>query len=100
MVTVCMAATIPATRGVANTAGCRPGVRPGSPPGVRLQEGQHRPHAAVAVVVAVQAELGEDARDVLLHRALGDAEALGDAVVRVPLGHEREDLVLARRDGL
>src|SRR5207344_29809 len=43
-----------------------------------------------------QLELGEDARYVLLDRALGDNEPLGDAGVGSSLRHQRQDLALAR----
>ena len=42
-----------------------------------------------------EAELGEDAGDVLLDRALGDDQALGDGGVAAALGHEGEDVELA-----
>jgi hypothetical protein len=42
-----------------------------------------------------QAKLREDAVDVLFDGAFGYPKALGDAGVRSPFGHEREDLALA-----
>ncbi len=47
-----------------------------------------------------QPELLEDARDVLLDRADGEHELLGDAGVRAALGHQPEHLELARRQPL
>src|SRR5690606_3656326 len=47
-----------------------------------------------------QAELGEEAGDVRLHRGLGHVEALGDGLVRQALGDERQHLRLAVREGL
>ena len=43
------------------------------------------------------AELGEDARHVLLDGVRRDDEHLGDALVRAALGHQLEHLALARR---
>ena len=43
-----------------------------------------------------QAELGEDARHVLLDRAQGDEESLRDRLVRPALRHQLEHLALAR----
>ena len=43
-----------------------------------------------------QPELAEDVRDVLLDRALGDHQALGDRRVRAALGHQPEHVALAR----
>src|ERR1051325_3167775 len=42
-------------------------------------------------------ELGEDVRDVILHRALGEAEAVGDLFVRGAVAEESENLALAAR---
>src|SRR5919198_1862867 len=44
---------------------------------------------------AAQAELGEDARHVVLGGAAADHQPLGDVGVRQPVGEEREDLGLA-----
>jgi hypothetical protein len=41
-----------------------------------------------------QAVLGEDARDVRLHRLLGDAQLAGDGPVRSALGHQIENVPL------
>src|SRR5215213_10827873 len=46
-----------------------------------------------------EAELGEDARDVLLDGAVGDDQALGDGGVAAALGHEGEDVELAGAEG-
>ena len=45
-----------------------------------------------------QTELVEDARDVLLHGALGDVQPLADRLVRAALGDQLEHLALARRE--
>jgi hypothetical protein len=50
----------------------------------------------VAAVGRCETELGEDVADVLLRGVAADVEALGDRVVVVPLGHQREHLTLAR----
>src|SRR5215211_9396553 len=42
-----------------------------------------------------EAELAEEAGDVLLDRALGDDQALGDGGIAAALGHEGEDIELA-----
>jgi hypothetical protein len=42
----------------------------------------------------------EDAPDVLLDRGVGDEERLGDAVVRLSLGHLREHVALTRRQAV
>src|SRR5687768_13698254 len=52
--------------------------------------------AAVVGLGRLEAELGEDVRYVLLDGALSDDEALRDPGVRKTLGHQREDLALAR----
>jgi hypothetical protein len=43
-----------------------------------------------------ESQLREDAVHVLLDRSFGYPETLGDARIRTPLGHEREDLALPR----
>ena len=60
------------------------------------QVGEHGEHAAVVPGVGREAELREDARHVLLDRALGDDEPLADRLVRAALGHQLEHLALAR----
>ena len=42
-----------------------------------------------------QVQLGEDARDVLLHRAVADPQRVDDRVVAPPLGHHAQHLELA-----
>src|SRR3954451_6484628 len=64
------------------------------------QERQDGQHAAVGVAGVGQAELREDARDVLLDAALADPEAIGDPLVRAPLRHQRQNLTLAVAEGL
>ena len=59
---------------------------------------EHGEHAAVVLRRLADAELGEDARDVLLDGVRGDHQRLGDAAVRAPLGHQLEHLALARRE--
>ena len=61
---------------------------------------EHREHAAMVLGPAADAELGEDARHVLLDRVRGDDQRLGDALVRAPLGHQFEHLALARGERL
>ena len=46
-----------------------------------------------------EAELGEDAGDVLLDGALGDDQAVGDGGVAAALGHQGEDVELAGAEG-
>jgi hypothetical protein len=43
-----------------------------------------------------KAELAEDVADVLFDGALGDREAVGDGAVGAALGHQGEDVALAR----
>src|SRR5690242_2386000 len=62
------------------------------------QVGEHREHAPVILLVRRQAELHEDARDVLLDRTKRDDEALGDRLVGAALRHQLEHLALARRE--
>src|SRR5207253_49585 len=54
-------------------------------------------HGARAIA---HAELGENARDVILDRALGRAEGCGDLAVAVPAGHEAHHLGFAHRERL
>ena len=61
-----------------------------------LQEREHGEHPTVVVGAGRDPELVEDARDVLLHAALGDLQPLGDALVGAALGHQLEHLALAR----
>jgi hypothetical protein len=46
--------------------------------GLAMKVGEHRQHAPVRLWCRWQAELMKDARDVLLDRALGDHDSLGD----------------------
>src|SRR3954452_14023005 len=104
---------VPAGSGCRMTV-CKPGPsqRPaavsGEPPGIRrggtaprggppsgVREREHGEHAAMVLLDSGQAQLLEDARAVLLHLALADAEALGDAPVRPAVGHQLEHLALA-----
>ena len=63
---------------------------------VRPHVGEHGEDAAVGVGRRPQLELGEDVGDVLLDRAAAEHQLAGDAQVRAALGHEGEDLDLAR----
>ena len=62
-------------------------------PRVRLGElaqvGQYGEHAPMLGRRRPEAELVEDAGHVLLDRRLGDDQRLGDALIRLPLGHRR-----------
>ena len=62
------------------------------------QVGEHREHAPVLGGRGPQAELGEDPAHVFLHGGIGHDELLGDAGVRLALGHRREHLPLTRRE--
>src|SRR5947207_10690128 len=65
--------------------------------GSGAKERQHREHPARLAARRRQAELAEDARDVLLDRAEGDHEPVGDPLVRASGGHQLEHLALAWR---
>jgi hypothetical protein len=41
-------------------------------------------------------ELGEDRRDVVLHRLLREAQLVADLLVRATIGHQGEDALLLR----
>src|SRR5712691_4534499 len=58
--------------------------------------GQDGEGPAVGVVGLREAALEQDVSDVLAHGCLGDDELPGDRGVRVPFGHEGEDLALTR----
>jgi hypothetical protein len=62
-----------------------------------LEVAQDGEEAAVVGLGGLKAELLEDARHVLLDRALGDDETLHDPGIREPFGNEREDLALSSR---
>src|SRR5215469_11641340 len=55
---------------------------------------EDREHAAVTVLVRYEAELAEDAVDVLSHGAAADDHRLGDGGVGPAFCHQREDLTL------
>src|SRR5580700_8640172 len=71
---------------------------PGLCAGSALQVGEHGQHAPVVVVGGLQVELEEDGCGVLGHGAFGDDQALGDGDVGPTLGHQGEDLALARAE--
>jgi hypothetical protein len=52
---------------------------------VDVEEGQHGPYTAVAVGGFGDGELAEDATDVLLNRAFGRKDLVGDARVGTAL---------------
>src|SRR4051812_27333846 len=58
---------------------------------------EHREHAPVIIRRRREAELSKDVRHMLFHRALGDDQLLGDRVIGPALGHQPQDLALARR---
>src|SRR5512132_3278685 len=59
--------------------------------GSSTQVGEDGQDPAVVGGGGGEAELAEDAGDVLLDRALGDDQALGDGGAAAALGHEGED---------
>src|SRR4051794_21542039 len=73
---------------------------PGSPPGSGAKGLQDREHPAVLAARVRQPELREDRRHVLLRAAERDVEAIGDGLVREPLGDELQHFALARREAL
>jgi hypothetical protein len=89
----------PASEGAASRTNAQPTRDvPASPEralGAEIRE--HREDAVVILGGGREAQLPEDARHVLLDGAFGDDEPLGDARVRASLGHQLEDLALARR---
>src|SRR6266540_5029443 len=64
---------------------------------LRTEKRDHGQNAAVIVRRVREPELLEDVPHVLLDGALGDPEAPCDAGVRPALGHEGQDVALARR---
>src|SRR5258708_10198372 len=60
----------------------------------RFERLQHRARAVA------HAELGEDAGDVVLDRALRRAQGVGDLLVAIAAGHQAYDLHLALRQAL
>jgi hypothetical protein len=63
-----------------------------------VEEGEHGQHAPVVVGGFGDAELHENAAHVLLDRALGDPQLVGDAGVGPALGHEGEYVSFPRGD--
>src|SRR5688572_18831650 len=62
--------------------------------GASFQVAEHGEHPAVVTGGRREAELGEDAVDVLLDGAARDDQGLGDARVRAAFGHELQHLRL------
>src|SRR5882757_246905 len=62
-----------------------------------LEEPEDREHPPMISSALRQVELGEDAADMLLDRALGHDDPAGDAGIGRAFGHQGEYLVLARR---
>src|SRR3954453_3828131 len=77
----CMASTVPAQAGRHGAVCTWPGVRVCAPGGggLRPQEPEDGQNPPVIVVPRRDAELVQDAGDVLLHSALGDLQPVGDA---------------------
>src|SRR4051794_1037180 len=63
-----------------------------------VEEGEHREHPPVVRVGLRQAQLGQDAVHVLFDGRLGDPQLVDDAGIGPALGHQREDLALARAE--
>src|SRR5260370_10537502 len=61
-----------------------------------FEEPEHRQHPPVIGVAFRQVELGQDAADVLLDRALGDEDPARDARIGRTLRHQGEHLALPR----
>ena len=72
------------------------GPRASAPRSALVEEGQHREDAPVILSSLGHLQLAQDAADVLLHGALGHPQLACDTGVGAALGHEREDLALAR----
>jgi EmrB/QacA subfamily drug resistance transporter len=68
-----------------------------SAPLAGVKKDQHGQHPAVDVVGPRQAQLHQDAADVLFHGPLGHPELAANAGVRQAFGHQRQHLALARR---
>src|SRR5919198_4999936 len=62
----------------------------------RVEEGEHRQHAAVVVRRLRDAQLAEDVRDVGLDRLRAEHELLAYPVVRAAFCHQLEHLTLTR----
>src|SRR6476660_8068362 len=65
-----------------------------------FEEPENRQHSPVFGCALRQVELGKDAADVFLDRALGDEDPLGDARVGPALGHEGEHVALTWRQDI
>ena len=65
-----------------------------------FEEPENRQHPPVLGCALRQVELGQDAADVFLDRALGDEDPAGDTRVGRALGHEGEHVALARRQDI
>src|SRR6476619_3689175 len=65
-----------------------------------FEEPENRQHSPVFSCALQQVELGKDAADVFLDRALGDEDPLGDARVGPALGHEGEHVALTWRQDI
>jgi hypothetical protein len=63
------------------------------------KEGEDGQDPAVVGGGGGEAELGEDAGDVLLDRTLGDDQAVGDGSVAAALGQQGQDVELAGAEG-
>jgi len=63
-----------------------------------LKERDHGEHPAMIVDSLRERQLAQDATDMLMDGAFADPELAGDPGVRAALGHELEDLALARRE--
>src|SRR3954469_24619820 len=97
---VFMPLTVPARCPRRNGVCSSPGVRKRAPRPARLsaQEGENRQYPAVIIRSGGDAQPVEDARHVLLDAALGDRQAVGDALVGATLRHQLEHLALACGD--
>src|SRR5690349_24185439 len=65
-----------------------------------FEEPENRQHPPVLGCALRQVELGQDAADVFLDRALGDEDPAGDARVGRALGHEGEHVAFTRRQDI
>jgi hypothetical protein len=85
----------PTFRGACGRERDVPALRRGDGRGsVATEERQDGQHAPVAFSSLRDAQLREDAADVLLDRPLGQPQAVGDADVGQALGHQREHFTL------
>src|SRR6476660_2572751 len=67
---------------------------------VAVEEGEHGAYSAVVFGGFGDGELAQDATDVLLDRAFGHKDLVGDACVGTALGHEPEYLAFPRGEDL